>query len=519
MVFPSFYLIAQIETPWPVNVLALIVLLAWVYASLFLAQRVKDNPLVRKRYKATVQIVSLFFGPVVFLVLVLMDKRQFDKHVNPVVGLVLHAQDAISGLWRRQEPEKKHETLLQLFDSTGTELSQIYGHNNGRSEDMSSLALTSRIIENALKRRASDILIDPKDRSSYAIRLRIDGALRTVQELPLETCKAVINSVKAVSNMDIAERRRPQDGAFTAGKNGSSVAFRVASAGALNGEKLSIRVLNQNAGRITMADIGIPQAKRTAICEAISRPSGMVMICGPTGSGKTTTLYSILNQIDRTTRNVITVEDPIEAHLPGISQLEINAKADITFAKALRSMLRQDPDVICVGEIRDEETASIALRAAQTGHLVLASIHCDSNATALVRLLDLGVSPELMSSGLSLLVSQRLIRKLCDKCKEPAKFSDGLTEGLRQRGIDSRGMFQPKGCPRCDGTGYYGRMAVCDLLSVSDELRVEIAQGGAISAKLRSDGEKQDRANMKNEALQAVVAGITSLEEIKRVLG
>ena len=242
-------------------------------------------------------------------------------------------------------------------------------------------------------------------------------------------------------------------------------------------------------------------------------------MCGPTGSGKTTTLYSMLNQIDRTTRNVITVEDPIEAHLPGISQLEINAKADITFAKALRSMLRQDPDVICVGEIRDEETASIALRAAQTGHLVLATIHCDSNATALVRLLDLGVSPELMSSGLSLLISQRLLRKLCDQCKEPANFSDGMAEELQRRGIDTRGMFRAAGCDRCGGTGYYGRMAVCDLLRVSDELRVEIAQGGAISAKLRSEGEKKDRANMKNEALRAAVMGVTSLEEIKRVIG
>jgi type II secretory ATPase GspE/PulE/Tfp pilus assembly ATPase PilB-like protein len=227
----------------------------------------------------------------------------------------------------------------------------------------------------------------------------------------------------------------------------------------------------------------------------------------------------MLNEIDRMTRNVITVEDPIEAHLHGISQLEINARADITFAKALRSMLRQDPDVICVGEIRDEETASIALRAAQTGHLVMATIHCDSNATALVRLLDLGVSPELMSSGLSLLLSQRLLRKLCDQCKEPAKFSAGMVQELQRRGIDTSGMFRAKGCDHCGGSGYFGRMAVCDILAVSNELRIQIAQGGAISAKLRSDGEKKDRANMKNEAFRAAIMGITSLEEIKRVLG
>ncbi len=294
--------------------------------------------------------------------------------------------------------------------------------------------------------RASDILIDPKDQNAYAVRLRIDGTLRAVRELPTETSKAVINSVKAVSSMDIAERRRPQDGAFTATKGDSHVSFRVATAGALNGEKISIRVLNQDAGRFTLGDAGIPERQRAVIAEAIGKPSGMVLICGPTGSGKTTTLYSMLNQIDRRTHNVITVEDPIEAHLPEASQLEINAKADITFAKALRSILRQDPDVICVGEIRDEETAEIALRAAQTGHLVLATIHCESNATALIRLLDLGVSPMLMSSGLSLLVSQRLMRKLCNACKKPAQLSPAMIQDFRQKGINTKNIFEAGGC-------------------------------------------------------------------------
>ena len=218
----------------------------------------------------------------------------------------------------------------------------------------------------------------------------------------------------------------------------------MATAGALNGEKLSIRVLNTNADKFTLGDAGIPERQRVLIADAIAKPSGMVLICGPTGSGKTTTLYSMLNQIDRHTHNVITVEDPIEAHLPEASQLEINAKADITFAKALRSILRQDPDVICVGEIRDEETAEIALRAAQTGHLVLATIHCDSNATALVRLLDLGVSPLLMSSGLTLLLSQRLMRKLCSDCKKPAAAQPGLGAGVPTEGHRHEEHLRPR---------------------------------------------------------------------------
>jgi type II secretory ATPase GspE/PulE/Tfp pilus assembly ATPase PilB-like protein len=293
----------------------------------------------------------------------------------------------------------------------------------------------------------------------------------------------------------------------------------VASAGALNGEKLSIRALNQHAGRFTLLDAGFPDRQRATIISAVSKPSGMVLICGPTGSGKTTTLYSMLNQIDRLTHNVITVEDPIEAQLPEASQIEINPKADITFAKTLRSILRQDPDVICVGEIRDEETAEIALRAAQTGHLVLATIHCDSNSAAMIRLLDLGVAPLLMSSGISLLISQRLLRKLCDQCKKPAQLAASVVQEFRQKGVDTKNIFEAVGCPRCGGTGYYGRMAICDLLVVTEELRTEIVHNGAIAAKLKSEDEQKGRVNLKSEAIRKAAAGLTSLEEVKRVVG
>jgi type II secretory ATPase GspE/PulE/Tfp pilus assembly ATPase PilB-like protein len=201
------------------------------------------------------------------------------------------------------------------------------------------------------------------------------------------------------------------------------------------------------------------------------------------------------------------------------SQIEINPRAGITFAKSLRSILRQDPDVICVGEIRDEETAEIALRAAQTGHLVLATLHSDSNATSLIRLLDLGVSPLLLSSGLSLLVSQRLVRKLCKECKKPAQLPPALVQEFHQKGIDTKNMFEAKGCERCGGTGYYGRTAICDLLLITEELRAEIAQNGAIAEKLKTEGDKKGRSNLKSEALRKVIAGVTSLDEIKRVVG
>jgi type II secretory ATPase GspE/PulE/Tfp pilus assembly ATPase PilB-like protein len=505
--------------PLPVSLWKAFFLLAWVYLCLHLVQRVEVSPLVPNRYKSLLHVVTLFAGPLVFLGLVVAEIQKADGGGEPLANFFHRIRGAIRSIWQSRKRPVTDESALYLFDASGKELSQLYGHGESRSGNQKFLDLTVEIINLALQQRASDLLIDPKDQLSYAVRLRVDGVLRMVRELSGETCRAVINSIKAVSSMDISERRRPQDGAFTAKKGGTTVSFRVASAGALNGEKLSIRVLNQSAAEITLTDLGIPDRQRSMIVSALGKPSGMVLMCGPTGSGKTTTLYAMLNQIDRYTHNVITVEDPIEAPLAEASQIEINARAGITFAKSLRSILRQDPDVICVGEIRDEETAEIALRAAQTGHLVLATLHCDSNATAIIRLLDLGVSPLLLSSGLTLLVSQRLVRKLCKECKRPAQLGPTLVQEFQQKGIDTKHMFEATGCEYCGGTGYSGRTAICDLLMITEELRAELAQNGAIAEKLKREGEKKGRSNLKSEALRKVIMGVTSLDEIKRVVG
>ena len=339
--------------------------------------------------------------------------------------------------------------------------------------------MTVHVIDQALQQRASDILIDPKDQ----IRLRGPAVHRR-------------HAANFAGNADRHGQRRHQQhqgrlqhghlgAAATAGRRlhreaGRQHHFlpRGQRRGAERREAFDPR-LNQNAGRFTLTDMGLPERQQTLIVDAISKPSGMVLVCGPTGSGKTTTLYSMLNHIDRMTHNVITVEDPIEAHLPDASQIEINAKADITFAKALRSILRQDPDVICVGEIRDEETAEIALRAAQTGHLVLATIHCDSNATALIRLLDLGVSPDAAvlraePVGVPTACAQALrrLQEAGSTRRQPCSRSSSKEASIRRRS-SSRG-----GCQRCGGTGYYGRMAICDLLTITDALRTEIANNG-----------------------------------------
>ncbi|MBN1361794.1 MAG: type II/IV secretion system protein [Sedimentisphaerales bacterium] len=506
----------------PFNPLRLVLLIAWVYLCLYSVQCVQFNPFVPDKYKGLANVLALVVGPVLLLGLFIAETAKKSRRSQESFFAVLRDQveHAVTAVRTYRFKSRSDEgSALHLLDSAGRSMDEVYGHSGGKIADARILDLTERTVANALERRASDILIDPKDGDTYTVRLRVDGALTTVSELDAKTCRAVINSIKAVSGMDIGERRRPQDGGFMARKGHAVASFRVASAGALNGEKLSIRVLNKDAGVLTLAAIGLAAEQRALIEKALQKPSGMILICGPTGSGKTTTMYAMLNQIDRFTRNVITVEDPIEAVLPQASQIEINPKADITFAKTLRSVLRQDPDVICVGEIRDEETAEIALRASQTGHLVLATLHCDSNATALVRLLDLGVSRLLLSSGLSLLLSQRLLRRLCDRCKQPVVLSDKQIATFERKGIDHSHMFRAGRCKHCNQTGYLGRTAICDILMVDDQLKAQIAGSEAFLADMKTNDGKKSRSRLRRHGMSKVAEGVTSLEELKRVVG
>jgi type II secretory ATPase GspE/PulE/Tfp pilus assembly ATPase PilB-like protein len=505
----------------PFNPLKLVLLIAWVYLCMYFVQRANFSPLVPQGYRTVVNVVTLFTGPFLLLTLFLVDTARKTRQTQESFFDVLKRQirQAATAVRSIRFGSDEDDDAIHLLDTAGRSLDDICGRSDIKRVDAQVLGLTETTIRDALDRRASDLLIDPRDESTYSIRLRIDGSLRTVKELDADPCRALINSIKAVSGMDISERRRPQDGGFTARRGTVTASFRVASAGALHGEKLSIRVMNQNAGAFTLADMGLPEKQMAVLQSQIAKPAGMILVCGPTGSGKTTTLYAMLNEIDRFTRNVITVEDPIEAVLPEASQIEVNAKADITFASTLRSVLRQDPDVICVGEIRDEETAEIALRAAQTGHLVMATIHCESNATAIIRLLDLGVSPLLLSAGLNLLVSQRLVRCLCERCKAPAKLSDSQMISFRKKGIDPQEVFEPIGCKHCDSTGYWGRTVILDLMVVDSAMRNEIAKNESLIGRLRAQDSQKGLVDLRKAGLRKVVAGVTSLDEIKRVVG
>lgn len=505
----------------PFNPVKLVCLVAWVYICLYCVQRTQFSPLVPRRYKPAAYVVTLLTGPVLLLLLSIVDsiRKALSSGQSILKTMGQQAKEAAAGVRAAGFARHRKHSVLRLLNSSGTNIKEIYGHGDRKGKGDHILALTEQIVAEALDRQASDILIDPADESTYTIRLRIDGVLRTVRQLRAETGKAVVNSIKAVSSMDISEKRRPQDGAFIAKRGDMTASFRVASAGALSGEKLSIRILNKDTGTFVLSRTGFTKKQCSAIRNALGKPSGMILICGPTGSGKTTTMYAMLNEIDRLTRNVITAEDPIEAMLREASQIEINPKAGITFAKTLRSVLRQDPDVICVGEIRDDETAEIALRASQTGHLVLATLHCDSNTAAIIRLMDLGVSPVLLSSGLSLLISQRLLRKLCEHCKKPAKLTSALVTEFKEKRIDHKNMFDAVGCKRCDGTGYSGRTAICDVMSVTDDLKTEIAENRALTSESRTRGARRDRTNMRKEGMRKVTSGITSLQELKRVVG
>jgi general secretion pathway protein E len=504
----------------PFHPLRLFLLIAWVYLCLYCVQQVQFGPLVPEKYKTAGKIVSLAAGPIVLLSLVIVEtaRRSRSSRSSFFDLLKRQLQSTMARIHTIRATDPEDEAALRLLDSSGRTIDEIAGHGPGKREEARVLDLTEFIVADALDRRASDILIDPTNESTYSIRLRIDGVLRTTRELNAETCRAVINSLKAVSRMDISERRRPQDGAFLARRGDQTASFRVASSGTVHGEKLSIRVLNRNAAAQTLTDLGLGDKQNAIIQQALHKPSGMILICGPTGSGKTTTMYAMLNAIDRLTRNVITVEDPIEAMLPQTSQIEINPKAEITFANTLRSVLRQDPDVICVGEIRDEETAEIALRAAQTGHLVLATLHCDSNASAIARLMDLGVSRLLLSLGLNLILSQRLLRCLCPRCRRRAALRDTQIAEFERKRIDYSDIYEAGRCRQCDSTGYVGRTAIGDILIVDEEVKARIAAGGSFGAA-QGNGNREGRIHLRRQGLKKVVAGVTSLEELKRVVG
>ena len=371
------------------------------------------------------------------------------------------------------------------------------------------------ILTRAVQERASDVHIAPEEHA-LNVRYRIDGVLHSSVSLPLGVMSAVLTRIKILGNMNIAERRRPQDGSFTAKIQGRMIDFRVATIGTNWGEFCVMRVLDKTFSLIELEEIGMPPHFLEPYLKCLSSPFGMIVISGPTGCGKTTSLYASLAKIDKEALNIMSIEDPIEYKFEGIRQIQVNRAAEITFAKGLRQCMRLDPDVILVGEIRDKETAQTAVDASLTGHLVLTSIHANDATGALVRLVDLGVEPFLVTSAIIATVSQRLVRKLCPKCKElkTAPMADQMAY-KQVTGKDKTDFYYGVGCTNCSHTGFRGRIGVFELLLVTDPIKSILARGGG-SIELKQQAIRDGMLFMRHHGMQLAAEGVTTPGEIAR---
>jgi len=367
------------------------------------------------------------------------------------------------------------------------------------ANDAPIIRMINALLTQAAKDGASDIHIEPYERSS-AVRFRVDGTLREVVQPNRALHAALISRLKIMAELDIAEKRLPQDGRISLRIGGRAIDVRVSTLPSAHGERAVLRLLDKTESKFTLEGLGMSGDVLRGFDKLIQQPHGIVLVTGPTGSGKTTTLYASLGRVDTTTTNVLTVEDPVEYELPGIGQTQVNARIDLTFAKALRAILRQDPDVIMIGEIRDYETAQIAIQASLTGHLVLATLHTNDAPSAVTRLTDMGVEPFLLSSSLLGVLAQRLVRKLCPACKKG----------------DSRGRFHPVGCVECGQTGYKGRTGVYELMAADEKVRALI-HGRAAESQLFVAAEAAGLRSMREDGERLVEQGITSPEEVMRV--
>jgi type IV pilus assembly protein PilB len=435
--------------------------------------------------------------------------------IKPFMAEQQQLMRAIDRIWN---VESTDEAVLKLEQEHAADLEeQVFGATS--AEDAPVIQFVNQIITRAVSERASDIHFDPMQRE-LKIRFRIDGVLHEVMTVPRSAAASLISRVKIMAEINIAERRVPQDGRMSLSIQEKTISLRVVTLPTAYGEAAIIRVLEETTGIFDLAELGFRPDALRAFEAAVRRPWGAILATGPTGSGKTTTLYAALDALNEPSRNLITVEDPIEYRLQGIKQLQVNRKAGLTFANALRSILRADPDVVFVGEIRDVETARIATEAALTGHLVLSTLHTNDAASTPHRLIDMGVEPYLLTSAINCIVAQRLARRLCEKCKEAQKVTaDELAEpGVKDIIERNTKLYRPVGCRVCSNTGYYGRVAITEVMTVTDDI-------GHLIATSRPPREIHDAAvadgmiPLRRDGLHKVVAGETSLAELLRAVG
>ncbi len=385
-------------------------------------------------------------------------------------------------------------------------------------EDAPVVRLLQTVFEDAVAVRASDIHIEPQE-SKLVIRFRIDGVLHVQTEADSKIASALVLRLKLMSGLDISEKRLPQDGRFNVKVRNSQVDVRISTMPVQYGESVVMRLLNQNTGLLTLDRIGLPDDILERVREVVHRPSGMILVTGPTGSGKTTTLYSSLQEINTPERKIITVEDPVEYRLPRINQVQVQDKIDLSFGRILRSALRQDPDVILVGEMRDQETAEVGLRAAMTGHLVLSTLHTNDALSTPIRLLDMGAPRYMVAMSLHLVLAQRLVRVVCESCTQPHRLMPAEHEWLRHElgdEVERHRFVRGAGCTQCNGTGYLGRTGVYEMLEMTRPV-VHAANGGDVAAFMEAGRRQMAGRTLRRHATMLAVAGRTTVDEAMKV--
>lgn len=418
------------------------------------------------------------------------------------------------------------KTIEQYYGVTGTmeevakaiKKEELEKREEDLAEDAPVIKIVNLLLMQAVKEGASDIHIEP-ERDKLRTRFRVDGILHEVEGPPKHLQQAVISRVKVLSKMDIAEKRKPQDGRFEMKMENKEIDLRVSTIPTNYGENLVMRILDKTSILLKLEDIGFSKGILGGYEELITRPHGIILVTGPTGSGKTTTLYASLNKINSVEKNIITIEDPIEYELELIRQVQVNPKADVTFANALRSFLRQDPNIMMVGEIRDLETAEVAIQAALTGHLVFSTLHTNDAPSALTRLIDMGVEPFLISSSIIGIIAQRLVRTICPKCKEEFKPGEDVLKGLGIASKPKEGQslfFRGKGCQSCKQTGYKGRLGIFEMLLMDDRIR-EMVITKRSSGEIKKAAVEAGMKTLRDDGLEKVLEGKTTVEEVLRV--
>ncbi len=440
------------------------------------------------------------------------DIRLFTgMSVKPVLALSTEIDSQIDRFYSREGAEKAVEDISKEigFDQiTEQDLEQISEINNAPV-----VRLVSSVIQHAVRVRASDIHIEPFD-SNLRIRFRVDGEMLEIMKSPKTAHPAIVTRIKIMSKLDIAEKRIPQDGRIEMTVEGHDIDLRVSILPTVHGEKIVMRILGRSDMLMSKAQLGFSEENAAIFDRIIRSSNGIILVTGPTGSGKTTTLYAVLRELNKISRNVITVEDPVEYRLEGINQVQVNVKAGLTFANGLRSILRQDPDIIMIGEIRDAETAQIAVRAAITGHLVLATVHTNDTASTITRLIDMGIEPYLVSTSIVGITAQRLVRRICSNCKTPYIPDRVELDILKLR--DPVTLYRGSGCSACNYTGYRGRIAIHEIMPVNAQIRELIDKKASID-HVRSVAIRQGMTTLRENSAALVLKGVSTTDELLKV--